>query len=136
MSKKLSGNIFLAPWIFSILLIINLEFFSLEFLTPERNWVEIIIGSFIYNFPLLSVLVILIISWKYQIVGSIVFFFAGLLYVSLNVVRFQSEWYIAFAWALPIGIPLFLISILFLMNWRKQIQVMKFFRTYNNDFTQ
>ncbi len=133
MSKKLSGSVFLAPWILSLLLIIYLEIFSLEFLTPEGDWVEIIIGLFIHNIPLIVLLMILIISWKYEIVGVIAFFLAGLLYVTLNVVRFPDGWYMALAWTLPIGVPLFLISILFLINWRKKVQLVKFFRTYTSD---
>lgn len=134
MSKKLSGSVFLAPWILSLLLIIYLEIFSLEFLTPEGDWVEIIIGLFSYNIPLIVLLMILVISWKYEIVGVIAFFLAGLLYVTLNVVRFPDEWYMALAWTLPIGVPLFLISTLFLINWRKKVQLVKFFRTYTSDF--
>lgn len=136
MSKKLSGNIFLAPWILSLLLIIYLEIFSLEFLAPGRDWVEIIIGLFIHNVPLLSLLMVLVISWKYEIVGSIAFFLAGLFYVILNLVRSQEVWYMALAWTLPIGVPLFLISILFMIHWRKKIQLLKFFKTHMNEFNQ
>lgn len=72
-----------------------------------------------HNIPALVLLVILIISWKREIVGGIVFILAGMLYVAmvlLSVLRNSFEWYMV-SWILTIAGPAFLIGILFLINW-------------------
>ncbi|MEM4271876.1 MAG: hypothetical protein QXD13_02205, partial [Candidatus Pacearchaeota archaeon] len=63
----------------------------------------------------LVLLIVLIISWKYEIVGGIVFILAGLAYICVAIQR--VEWHIAIYWSLTIAGPAFLIGILFLINW-------------------
>ena len=68
-------------------------------------------------------LVIVIISWKHEIVGGIAFILAGILYmIRLAITMFMNppfQWYF-FSWSLTIAGPAFLIGILFLMNWFKK----------------
>jgi multisubunit Na+/H+ antiporter MnhG subunit len=71
-----------------------------------------------HNIPMLILLAVLIISWKYEIVGGIAFILAGLLYVVLLMMN-PFEWYMI-AWSLQIAGPAFLIGILFLVNWFKK----------------
>jgi len=66
----------------------------------------------------LFLLIILVISWKYEIVGGIFFILAGLLYI-LFLLRNPFELYMI-AWALQISGIAFLIGILFLINWVKK----------------
>jgi hypothetical protein len=68
-------------------------------------------------------LIVLLISWKHEIVGGIVFILAGLWYTGMTVVRTAMSsphtWYML-AWALQIAGPAFLVGILFLIGWFKK----------------
>jgi len=119
MSKK-AGFIFWAPRILSILFLIFLAMFSLDVISPGLSLGQIIIGLLMHNIPVFVMLIILIISWRYEIVGGIAFLLADLLYVFLTF-RGEAPWYLALSWCLTIAGPAFLIGILFLIGWfRKQ----------------
>ena len=93
--------------------------FSLDVITPEASFSELAMGLLIHNLPALVLLIVLIISWKYEIVGGIVFILAGLLYI---IFTFQTDirWYIVLNWSITIAGPAFLIGILFVINWFKK----------------
>ena len=77
-----------------------------------------------HNIPTIILLIILIISWKYEIVGGVAFILAGLLYIALLAVgwiREGFEWYYL-VWALQISGVAFIIGILFLIGWYKKGQ--------------
>jgi hypothetical protein len=69
-----------------------------------------------HNIPVLVLLVVLLISWKYEIVGGIAFILAGLLYIFLLLIKPQLEWYML-SWVATIAGPAFLIGILFFIGW-------------------
>lgn len=76
----------------------------------------------IHNIPVFVLLAILIISWKYEIVGGIAFILAGLAYIVLIVadaLKNQFEWYMI-AWTIQISGVAFFIGILFLIGWFKK----------------
>ena len=70
-----------------------------------------------HNIPALILLVIVIISWKREIVGGIAFILAGLIYITLLLVNILKD---PSLWSLIIAGPSFLIGILFLINWNKK----------------
>lgn len=90
--------------------------FSLDIFQPGLTAWQITIGLFMHNIPVLILLIFLIISWKYEIVGGIVFILAGLLYIFLLITSSHFEWYMLI-WSLTISGPAFLIGILFMINW-------------------
>lgn len=93
--------------------------FSLDIFEPGLTVWQIIIGLFIHNIPALILLIFLIISWKHEIVGGIVFILAGLFYIFLLATNSNFEWYMI-SWAATISGPAFLVGILFLINWFKK----------------
>jgi hypothetical protein len=114
--------IFWTPRILSIILILFLALFSLDIFEMELGFWGTIAGLLIHNIPSFVLTVILIISWKYEIVGGIAFILAGLLYIVsvLNkAIANGLEWYYL-AWIVQISGVAFLIGILFLIGWRKK----------------
>lgn len=117
---KINKFIYWTPRILSILFILFLALFSLDVITPEASLSEIIIGLFMHNIPVFILTAILIISWKKEIVGGVIFCLAGLLYlvnVVITIIRTPP-----FVWQyitpiLLISGPAFLIGILFLIGW-------------------
>ena len=84
----------------------------------ELSFWQIVVGLFMHNIPALVLLVVLLISWKYEIVGGTAFILAGLLYIII-LMRNPFEWYMIF-WVIQISGIAFLIGILFFINWFKK----------------
>jgi len=90
---------------------------------PGLSTSQIVIGLIMHNIPVFILLVLLVIAWKYEIVGAIAFILAGLLYSARTIFTVLSSdlpWYLGLAWTLTIAGPAFFIGILFLINWFKK----------------
>ena len=117
---KVNKFIFWTPRILSILFILFLAMFSLDVFGNGYSFWETVVGLFMHNLPSMILLVILIISWKHEIVGGITFIFAGLLYtllIAVGSLKGPFEWYM-FSYSMIIAGPAFFIGILFLIGWR------------------
>jgi hypothetical protein len=108
--KKL---IFWAPRILAILFILFIAMFSLDVFGHYGFW-ETMLALLIHNIPALILLIALIISWKYEIVGGIVFILGGLFYIAMLLPKFKPH---MFTWVLFISGPAFVVGILFLIGW-------------------
>src|SRR3989344_1325731 len=118
MKKKISKFIYWTPRILSIIFILFLALMSLDVFSSELSFWQTLIGLFMHNIPVIILLVVLIISWKYEIVGGIAFILAGLLYIVM-LFRNPFEWYMLL-WAIQISGTAFLIGILFFINWFRE----------------
>ena len=120
---KISKSLYWTPRILSIIFICFLALFSLDVISPELSFWQIAVGLFMHNIPALVLLIVLLISWKYEIVGGIAFILAGLLYIAW-LMRKPFQWYMII-WSLQIAGPAFLIGILFLIGWSKKKKIMR-----------
>lgn len=120
MGKRIGKFVYWTPRILSILFLCFLALFSLDVISPELSFWQIIIGLFIHNIPVFILLVVLLISWKREIVGGIAFILTGALYVVMiltKVLNHSFKWYMV-SWILTIAGPAFFIGILFIRNWQ------------------
>ena len=115
---KVSKFIFWTPRILAILFILFLAMFSLDIFEGNYGFWGTILGLFIHNIPVIILLIVLIISWKYEIVGAIVFILGGLFYIAVLLMN-EFESYMLL-WILQISGPAFLVGILFYLNWRQK----------------
>jgi len=95
---------------------------SLDVFEGNYGFWGTILGLFMHNIPALILLVVLIVSWKHEIVGGVVFILAGFLYIAMLMIQAlmnSFEWYMV-SWILIIAGPAFLIGILFIINWLKK----------------
>ena len=118
MKKKTGKFIYWTPRILSIMFIFFLALMSLDVFGTGLSFWQTILALLMHNIPVFILLIVLLISWKYEIAGGIAFILAGLLYIVL-LMRKLFEWYML-VWSLQIAGPAFLIGILFLMNWFKK----------------
>ena len=119
MKKRVGKWLFWTPRILSIIFICFLALFSLDIFGNNYTFWETIIGLFMHNIPALILLVVLIISWKHELVGAIAFALAGLLYIITLLIKpifVLSQLF----WTLPISAPAFVISYLFYLNYKKK----------------
>jgi len=105
------------PRILSIIFILFLAMFSLDIFDGNYGFWGTILGLFMHNIPVFILSIILLISWKHEIVGGIVFILAGIFYIITLLMNPKLEWYML-SWSLLIAGPAFLIGILFLLNWK------------------
>ncbi len=119
MNKEINRFVYWTPRILGIIFVIFLTMFSLDVFEPGLTTWQIVFGLLIHNIPTLFLTLILIISWKREIVGGVTFILAGLLYILLLILNSDFEWY-KLSWSLIIAGPAFLIGILFIVNWRKK----------------
>lgn len=106
------------PRVLSIIFVFFLSLFSLDVFSLNLGLWQTAVALFMHNIPTLVLTAILVISWKYEIVGGIAFISAGLLYILL-IMQNQFEWYML-SWIIIITSPAFLIGALFLINWFKK----------------
>ncbi|MBU0461116.1 MAG: hypothetical protein KJ574_00875 [Nanoarchaeota archaeon] len=114
--------IYWIPRILSILFILFLAMFSLDIFDMNLGFWGTIVGLLMHNIPSFILTAVLVISWKYEIVGGIAFILAGLLYVVLMVVegiRGGFGWDMILSLILIAGIPI-AVGILFLIGWYKK----------------
>jgi energy-coupling factor transporter transmembrane protein EcfT len=113
MKKEINRFVYWTPRILSIIFILFLMLFSLDVFAENLSFWEIALALFMHNIPALILLVLVIVSWKHELVGAITFISAGLLYI----LWILSSARIALSWSLIIAGPAFLIGILFLIGW-------------------
>ena len=114
--------LFWTPRIFAILFILFLAIFSLDVFDSASGIGEIVLGLLIHNIPAMILIVVLIISWKYEWVGGIAFILGGIAYIIsilITIYKNKFEWYYL-AWIIQISGVAFLIGILFFVNWFKK----------------
>ena len=92
---------------------------SLDVFEGNYGFWGTILGLFMHNIPAFVLLAVLLISWKYEIVGGVAFILAGIIYIAMilmNILKTGFEWYYL-TWAVQISGVAFLIGILFLIGW-------------------
>jgi hypothetical protein len=119
MEKKVGKFVFWTPRILSIIFIVFLALMSLDVFGAGLSLREVLIGLFIHNIPALILLAVLVISWKREIVGGVVFILAGFLYI-FAVARGADDWRLTLAWSVQISGVAFLVGGFFLANWFKK----------------
>jgi hypothetical protein len=122
-SKKRVGKwLFWTPRILSIIFILFLVLMSLDIFGNNYTFWETILGLFMHNIPALILLVVLIISWKHELVGAIVFALAGLLYIAMILKNIFTDFSVLYQlfWTLQISAPAFLIAYLFYLNYKRK----------------
>ncbi|KKS26234.1 MAG: hypothetical protein UV36_C0010G0003 [Parcubacteria group bacterium GW2011_GWC2_42_6] len=91
MNNKPNKFIYWTPRILSILFICFLALFSLDVFESASTPAQIVLGLVMHNLPVFALLAVLLIAWKYEIVGAIFFALGGLFYISLNVRNLLTE---------------------------------------------
>lgn len=116
MKKRVGKLLYWSPRILSILFVLFLALFSLDVFGNGYSFWQTALALFMHNIPVIILAILLIISWKYEIVGAMTFASAGLLYIFLSLFKNQFQWYYL-SWAVQISGPAFFVSWLFYLNW-------------------
>jgi len=104
--------LFWTPRVLCILFAVFISLFALDVFGEGYTFWEMLLGFLIHLIPTGIVLVVLVISWRWEWVGGILFIALGVAYLVMSWNKFHWSAYVA------ISGPLFLIGVLFLISWR------------------
>jgi len=101
------------PRILAIIYIVFISFFALDVFGPDFSF----LGLFMHLLPSIFLTICLLIAWRHELVGAVLFGSFGLAY--LIVIRTHFSWTSFFV----VGLPLFVISILFFFSRLAKIDI-------------
>ena len=102
------------PRILTIVFILFLGMFALDSFGGDQSLLQKSGGFLIHLIPNFVLILILIVAWKHEWVGTIAFILVGIAYIVMFWGRFPVVTY------LTISGPLFLIAFLFWLNWQNR----------------
>ncbi len=118
---KISKFIYWTPRILSIMFLGLLAVFSLDVFSPGLSFWQIVAGLLIHNIPVFILLIVLLISWKRELVGGLVFITVGTLFTArMLATMIMNQFALDGLFQLVIAGPAFLIGTLFVINWLKK----------------
>jgi len=123
--NKINKFLYWIPRVMAVLFILFLGLFSLDVFGEGYGFWGTAVAFLMHNIPALILLVILIISWKREIIAGSVFVLAGLLYVALILSHIFDEsfkWYMI-SWMITIAGPSILVGVLFIICWLKRKKI-------------
>ena len=117
LSKRI---LFWAPRALSILFIAFLSLFALDVFGHQLGFWRTVFALTMHLIPSFVLIVALILAWRWEWIGAVLYAAAGLLYVAWVVSMARPvPPAMRFIWALTIAGPAFVIAALFLVNWWK-----------------
>lgn len=115
--KHLSGRIlFWSPRALTILYAGFLGLFSLDVFDEATGFWPTALALSIHLIPSFVVLAALLLAWRWEWLGAVLYAFAAAAYARLAFPR-HPDWFAA------IGLPMLLVASLFLVNWLKRTEI-------------
>ena len=111
MNTNTKRVLFWTPRILCILFAVFSSVFALDVFGEGYSFWETILALLIHLVPTYIVVIALVIAWRWEWVGAILFLALGVFYIVWTWGRFPLVTYVSMSG------PLFLVSALFLLNW-------------------
>ncbi|MEK7160665.1 MAG: hypothetical protein AAB724_01410 [Patescibacteria group bacterium] len=110
MNNRAKQSIYWAPRILSLLFVAFLSIFSFDVFDEYQGWAAIL-PLCLHLLPSLVLLAVVILAWKYDLIGAVVFLAAAIGYSCWAGFDRPGSWYVL------ISGPAFLVGILFFLSW-------------------
>jgi hypothetical protein len=107
--------LFWSPRVLCIAFALFLSLFALDVFNEGLGLWKTILALLIHLIPTAFIVVVLVVSWRWEWVGGILYVVLGMHY--LIQARHHPDW------VLIISGPLFLVGALFLLNWWKRAEI-------------
>jgi hypothetical protein len=112
--------VFWLPRALSIAFIAFLSLFSLDVFDGQHGFWETLLGLTIHLIPVFALIVVLVLAWRWEWIGALLFAAAGAAYVLQLVGRPNPPLPMKLVWGLAIAGPAFVVAGLFLVGWLKR----------------
>ncbi len=110
MNEKIKKVLFWAPRVLGVLFAIFISLFALDVFMEGYGFWEMIIALLMHLIPTAIFLLVLVVAWRWEMIGGFLFIALGVLYIALFWSPDQLPGY------LIISGPLFLVGFLFLLD--------------------
>jgi hypothetical protein len=110
MSEKALRLLYWAPRILTILLAVFVSLFALDVFGEGYGFLETLVALFMHLIPTFLILLALLVAWRVEWVGGILFLFVAAGFVALSGGRHLGVW-------LSMVLPSCLIAALFFLGW-------------------
>lgn len=121
MNQKIQKAFYWLPRIICILAILFVSVFALDAFEPGQTSWQQIRNFIMYLIPSFILLVLLIIAWKREFVGGIIFIILGVCLTPLVFIhnyRMNDSVWLSIGIILMITIPFIIVGVLFLINYK------------------
>lgn len=115
MRPQIKKAIFWTPRLLTILFSIFISVFAMDSFAEGGGFQKTLIAFMIHLIPTAIIVTILILSWKREWIGGVIFLLLGVAYAVVAVSHPQ--------WILIISGPLVVISVLFLIGWFRRYEI-------------
>ncbi len=113
--------VFWIPRILSLVFIVFLSLFALDVFGGNLGFWQTTRALIMHLLPVFVLMVALILAWRWEWIGAVIYGAAGLLYTANVVLMSRPVPPVMRAiWILIIAGPAFVIALLFWANWRKR----------------
>ena len=112
-----------SPRVLGILAIAFISMFALDAFDPKLTLWQQLVAFAIHLIPSFILLLILIIAWKRELIGGIIFLVIALLFTPLIFVhnfRMNQSIWISLAIIATINLPFVLVGVLFILNHKRK----------------
>lgn len=110
MNEKIKKVLFWAPRVLGVLFAIFISLFALDVFMEGYGFWEMIIALLMHLIPTAIFLLVLVVAWRWEMIGGFLFIALGVLYIALFWSPDRLPGY------LIISGPLFLVGFLFLLD--------------------
>ena len=117
MNKTTAQILFWSPRALGILFALFTSIFALDVFGEGNEFWRTLLALTMHLIPTAFVVLILIIAWRWEWIGGIVFFALAVFYIFLAWGRFPLSVYFV------ISGPMIVISILFFVNWKYRAEI-------------
>ena len=115
--------LFWTPRILSILFLAFLSLFALDVFDEGLGVWKTLLALVIHLVPVFALILVLIVAWRWEWVGALLYGAAGAWYIAMTVGNPSLPAAIKLIWCLTIAGPALLIAVLFLFNWLYRAQL-------------
>ena len=123
MSNK-SGFLYWAPRVLCIIAILFVSMFALDSFAPDMTLKQQILGFLIHLVPSYIMTALLVIAWKWEFTGGIIFIVIGIAFcISVFLLNFNRNHFSALQSlinSLLVAFPFVIVGILFILNSKKR----------------
>lgn len=123
MTRFSRTSLFWAPRVLSILFIGFLSLFSLDVFGEEIGFWPTVMALTMHLLPCIVLFVALILAWRWEWIGAVVYAAAGVLYIGMVVLPRHVAAATKLTWILTIAAPALIVAALFLVNWLRHSEL-------------
>jgi hypothetical protein len=111
MKKPVAGLLYWTPRVLGVLFALFVSVFAFDVFGEGYTFWQTLLALLMHLLPTALILVVLLIAWRWEWAGGVLFTLLGALYLVMSWGRFHWSAYVV------ISGPLFVTAILFAMNW-------------------